>query len=136
MRVTKRKPDPTQPAAWVWKSGAFRRCLTLCKTEASAEKFIAREFAGIYTAAWIHGREGLSYLDNTSKPKIINQKRAHAAEEFCRAFRKVATMRVADATPEDWSRVMDYLQRWMRLAGKSRYADPKGWPAEKQGTGK
>ena len=43
--MTTAKPDPTQPAAWKWKAGAFRRCLTLCETEKSAEKFIAQEFA-------------------------------------------------------------------------------------------
>ena len=57
--------------------------------------------------------------------KPISQNRAHAAEEFCRAFRAVATMRVVDATETDWSSVLAYLQRWMRLAGKSRYDAPK-----------
>jgi hypothetical protein len=44
-----------------------------------------------------------------AKVKLINQKRANAAEEACRAFRKVISMRVVDATERDWSKAMDYL---------------------------
>lgn len=89
--MTRPNPDPTNPAAWKWKSGAFRRVLTTCETEATAEKFIAQEFAGIYMAAYIHGREGITYTDNTSKPKMVPQKHARATDrlisaamEFCR----------------------------------------------------
>ena len=66
--------------------------------------------------------EGDAMKDTT---KEINQKRACAAEDFCRAFREVATKRVVDATEADWSKVFDYLQRWLRLAGKSGYESPR-----------
>jgi hypothetical protein len=58
------KPDnPTDWKAWKRKAAAFRRCLSLCKTETSAEKFIAQEFAGIYEVGLIHGRTGMGFLE-------------------------------------------------------------------------
>ena len=57
--------------------------------------------------------------------KPISQKRAEAAEDACRAFRRWMSMRDCERTMEDGSEVFRYLQRWMRMAGKSQYSDPK-----------
>jgi hypothetical protein len=53
----------TDPKSWKWKASAFRRCLLFCKTEASQERFIAREFAGIYEVGLIHGRTRTGFTD-------------------------------------------------------------------------
>lgn len=67
---TKQKPDnPTDWKAWKWKAAAFRRCLSLCKTEASAKRFIAKEFAGIYEVGLIHGRCGTGFMDRGEPEK-------------------------------------------------------------------
>jgi IS5 family transposase len=52
-------------------------------------------------------------------------KRHELAEETCRAFRRAATKRVCEGTQQEWSEALRLLRRWMDLAGKSGYADPK-----------
>ena len=51
--------------------------------------------------------------------------RAEAAEDACRAFRRLIAMPAYLQTTEQFSIAIDYLQRWMRLAGKSQYDDPR-----------
>ena len=55
--------NPTDWRQWKWKAGAFRRVLSLCDTIVKAERFIAKEFAGIYETGLIHGRSGVGFVD-------------------------------------------------------------------------
>lgn len=51
-----------------------------------------------------------------------------AAEEFAMAYRAFVGQAVCSQTQVQLDKVHDLHFRWLRLAGKRGYGEPKGWP--------